>query len=1294
MSSLGIKITVDNKELLEKFKESKEQSLQLEDSMQALGKSMSTAFNSPISKTLQLIDQIRGQKTLIVELETQCKSAQIEFDEINLTSTDSSLIEKRKEASLLFNEVSLELNVEKKRLTELEKELGNLSIAYALAHDEKKKLSTENSQLKGIISGLDGLQASLAAAEGTMVLFGIESKNLEDIQTKLHTAISITNSLSDVSQTLNQNSAFKVNTVAKATQVWDGAVKVLNTQLGISTKLSKAFVAGGIGLIIAGIIQAISYYKSWKKEQEEILVFNKEVSKSVQDEVTHLSSLERILQDPNKSLHDKKIALKELKTIIPEYNAMLSNEGTLINENTQALEKYIQQIKNSAKAKIAAENASKAEQNFQDWINGLSDRDQLTLVMGDSNALEFGRRGAYEALDSQRGKLLNEVNKWNKILDDTKIDSIKISNTSNSAESTNKPNTEKNLKEREALYEKLQQQQDAWELDLKQRQINHMKDGSDKELAQLRLNFDKREKELIQQGEKYLKNQQDFERKTWEVKNPDWEKQKLKFTPETATISQLSEETKNVLADLHKENNEAYEKAQNEIQNKLLAKYKENSDKRKEIEEKFNTDIELLRRKRELAIQEGDSAVIEQIDKAIAKATKDKGTAIITFDFEVLKENPEYVQALQDIKNTSSETLEALLAQLQNLKVSTTDVLDPAKLTEYTTALQNIINELSRRDPFKALITSQQQLAQSQSTLAEAKNKLDRVMSGADKTMTQADATKKYNEALDGVSRSSAKAAQAQKAVQALMEGLYTSIKGVGTAIGGTTGEIINYIADIGSFANKTIDGIQSVARTGATALSTIEKASVILGIISTAIQIMQKLNTLFPDSYQKYEKYAAKIREINKMRDAVNEYELAVIKAKDAEENWFAKDKLQSLRQAYGENSEILKQYNEKLYEDQAQYQNKSGGGWFTKSLKWVAAGLANSKFGPLGAAATLIGINKKENKELGTVSAIDNLRIETRKAKKGFLGSGIGGKSQKTEDLREWIKKNEDLNKHGELFDEKGMINTELGTAILEKFGDKLVGDTKATLETLIEMKKQYDEYKQQLSEYVSSLYAPLVDNFVDSLWAWLDEGKNALDSFREHASQTFRAIASDILRSLIIKNVLNGYDKDILDLYDKYSSGELTEEQLIKAVSERTGTLITSFDEQLPVLQNVLHVINGSLEGIGINLQEKKDQSAQTSAKGIQAVTQDTASELVAQARAMRLDFAQAAGFEAAKEPKINSINDEVKLIQTHTFDIKGLVQNQLNSLIQIERNTLRTANGISEIVNSGVKIREGA
>jgi hypothetical protein len=366
----------------------------------------------------------------------------------------------------------------------------------------------------------------------------------------------------------------------------------------------------------------------------------------------------------------------------------------------------------------------------------------------------------------------------------------------------------------------------------------------------------------------------------------------------------------------------------------------------------------------------------------------------------------------------------------------------------------------------------------------------------------------------------------------------------------------------------------------------------------------------LVADEHEEYEKFAAKLAEINKLRDAVGEYELAVIKARQAEEGWFATNDMKSLSDAYEYNQKALDNYYKKLNEIQAAYKDEERNGWLEKWLKGGGLlGSAHILSGDLIGAAVLgyLGTRSDYDKELK--KAMDNLRIETRARDKGFLGTGIGGHSQKTEDLASWAR----AQGLGELFDEDGMINEELAKLILDKYNDKLVGESAATLEVLVDLKEQYDEYLEQLHEYVSSLYAPLVDNMIDSLWDWFDEGKDALDSFKDYASDTFRDIVSDMLRTIILRNVVGTYQDDIADLYEQYAAGKITEEELMAKVAELTSNLANDYAAQIPALQGILNTVADGLGMAGIDLKQT-EENMREGAKGLAAsMTQDQATEM---------------------------------------------------------------------------------
>lgn len=644
-------------------------------------------------------------------------------------------------------------------------------------------------------------------------------------------------------------------------------------------------------------------------------------------------------------------------------------------------------------------------------------------------------------------------------------------------------------------------------------------------------------------------------------------------------------------------------------------------EKRAALDKEYNHKIGQLYEKRRKAEAEGDAAGAESLDLQIARATRDKGKELIKLDYKQLTESPDYIRAFENLRETSTGTLNSLLEQFEKAKQAAAQVLSPDELREYTTTIREIMDELDSRNPFQALADRKSELAEAERELAEARRNLETVNAGGrvstgvrynDRTgkmeetyLTAAAAMEKYNKAQDKVARSSSRVEKAEKEAADIVGELARAVEELGGAIGGQAGEIVTLMGDIALFTLTTINGLDKVAQTGANAISAVEKASVILTIISAAIQLFQKISELGNNrAFRQYEAYAEKIKEINALTDAVNEYRIAALEAQQAESNWFSADNLKNLRDYRALHDEVAKAYADKAMESQAIYRNESGGGWLTGALNWVMGNLSALAWWDEWRDIWGQGDYKE-----GQTAAINNLRIETRKKSSGFLGTGIGGKSQKTEDLVTWAR-NQGL---GELFDDEGLINKELAQSLIDNYGDKLVGQTKETLEALIELREKYDEYIEQLHEYVSSLYEPLTENFVDSLWDWFDNGKDALDSFKDYASDTFRDIVSDMMRTIVLDKVVGSFGDDIAALYEEYAKGKIDETELMRKVAERTESLVGKYQDSIPELQNIMNLVGGYLKDAGIDIKQPEGSSQSGRAGTVTSMTEETAGRL---------------------------------------------------------------------------------
>lgn len=823
------------------------------------------------------------------------------------------------------------------------------------------------------------------------------------------------------------------------------------------------------------------------------------------------------------------------------------------------------------------------------------------------------------------------------------------------------------IKKQEELNETLK----ALELKNQQDAVALMKEGEKKQLAEIKASYTGRENEI-------RKLEADFAKK-----NKEAGAEGLNATGLTA--GQQSAVNRARLL-----NTEAMSKSIADLYEEPLSRYQDYTDKRLAIEKKYNDDIALLEEARRQAQASGDTDQLAKVERSLTKAKADKSGELLGHDYDVLKESPEYVRAFEDLKNTSSETLTYLVGELERLKGTAATALDPKDLREYTSAIQNIMDELDGRDPFKALTDRQNELTAANARLAKAKANLEAVNGGKSvvkgyKVATADDGTKKiipvylsaaealteYNGAKDDANKASNKYRKAEKAVLEDVNELAGAISSLGDTIGGRTGEILNMIGSVSTCVTTAIQGISDVSKTGANAMSALEKASVILTVISTVVQTLQTISSLSENKqYKEYEKYAAKLDEINALTDAVSAYRIAVAEARQAEDSWFSEDSLRNLRDFKEVQNSVYDAYVKKIMESQAVYKNKSGGGWLTGAVNTIMSNLSI-----LGWWDEWREIWGQGDYDKGHTAAINNLRIETRKASSGLFGSGVGSKSQKTEDLQTWINKNKDKFEglDTNLFDEEGFINTELAQALIDNYGKKLVGQTKETIEELVELKEKYDEYIEQLHEYVSSLYEPLVDNFVDSLWDWFDEGKDALTSFKEYASDTFRDIVSDMMKTIVLEKVVGSFGDDIAAIYEEYAKGSVSETELMQKVAKRTGELIDSYEQQTPTLQKILNQVNDYMADAGIDLHDTEKSTQDSSSKGFATASQDTVNELNGRFTAVQIDTNAIRGIlaEMSANASLNSVN--VSAIREHTGEMRNLALIGIDHLEAISKNT---------------------
>lgn len=863
-----------------------------------------------------------------------------------------------------------------------------------------------------------------------------------------------------------------------------------------------------------------------------------------------------------------------------------------------------------------------------------------------------------------------------------------------------------------------------------QAEIDILKDGNEKRLRQIELNRKKEQEAIDRAFEDIKQHRIEQAKQKWEA-NPNNKGKNFYNSSEYAYASSNERYTDAEYKNYDAKTKAAWHKYDEEIakikdaeiayEDSLIKANESYYDKKTDLVKKYSKDVSDIYKAIAEAEKRGDKEKADALYRTLTEARANYGKEQMTLAFEQLKKDPNYVAAFDDLKGASTDTLNSLIGRFSEVKQAAGEALNPEGVKTYFDAINGMIDELISRDPIGMIKKLTDELIKQQDELKAAENRRDRVK-GGEKIVKSIGYNKdlkkwvsEYWELADAEADVAAKGQQvaqtthkienAHKTLTKSIQGVADKMGELGGKIGGQTGEIFSLFGSVMTYYQTISDGVTAIGKAGSNAMKAIESASVILAIISAAIQLMQTLSSILPNQDSLYEKAAQKQAEINKLRDSVNDYRLAVMKARHEEGNWFSDSGLKGLQDAYEEHGQVAESYYKKLNEAQERYIDKSSGlrkamvpivagitaiaavaaGVFTAGTGTAAIGaLGSAVIGALtttavtatvataagvavaGLAGAIVGkaidsaVSSITYKN-GQVAAKDNLRIQTQH--KSFW------RGQKTADLKEWVKE-----KYGkDLFGEDGMIDKELANEVLKNYGHKLQGEAKETLEKLVELREKYDEFNKSIHEYVSKMYSPLVSDMTDAVWSWLKDGKDALSEFKNSASKTFADIAKDMLKQLLLKNVFSKYEEKLSDLYKKYAMGQISENELADRVAALAGGISDEMDKVMPFAKTYMARVNEVFAAKGFDITKEGDSSQTATANGVTTITFEQANNIVALTTAGNISRDQIKDVLTAKLSTMDasmrgvqmmaveqtSIADEMRTIQANSYlELQGI------------------------------------
>lgn len=503
--------------------------------------------------------------------------------------------------------------------------------------------------------------------------------------------------------------------------------------------------------------------------------------------------------------------------------------------------------------------------------------------------------------------------------------------------------------------------------------------------------------------------------------------------------------------------------ATTEAYNNLLEKYETYLQKRERLTREYDKDIAAL------AASPKNQEVAEQ---AKAKALQD-------LDLAFARQFPEFEAWANSIVTTSVDKLRELIA-----------------LAEHELEL---MDENVNADP-EALAKARAEIALLRQKLAEALGKPQ-----GDNQGTGYDEWEKLSEVLGRVN---------------------DDLQEVGDSLGGVFGEVvdvagtiatstISIISGIKQLTKTSAEGVKGTAEAGAAAMASLEKASVILTIISAVLQVYQALAGLFKNTESSEERSLRLAKEFNEELRILNER----ARINQDDDSIFGDAIYENFRQ----NINVMRDALRDLEKDKQ-------------------AIMLRNPYAFLGIPM------------LGNFSSLEDsigkMQVQTRHS--------TWFRSAKYASLKDLIP---------ELFGDDGQINMDALKEFADESNDtfqKLSKSNQNLIKSLVADWETYEEALEATRDYLSSIFGELGDTILDTMISVADGTMSAAD-----AMTTRLEALSDVVRNFA-KNMI--YAMTLGPIFDEA-------QKAIEAIQLEEGTEEEKYEAMLGVLSSALDDIEGA-------------------------------------------------------------------------------------------------------------------
>lgn len=669
----------------------------------------------------------------------------------------------------------------------------------------------------------------------------------------------------------------------KLMNIWGTVQAVLSLSRSIRSAkdamllFNMAVKANPLGLVLSVVAAAVSAFALFrdttdeaadaiKAEREEAEEFNKRVGESAGKAISTYKTLQAEYKNC-KTAHEQRQWIKESQTKFKELGIAVTSVNDAENifvKNTSVMMTAFKKRAEAAawQSKVDEEYAKRIERQMQ--LEDQRDKIQAgSKVPGYSHTTQGGNeyvdrsgnwvyteQGAKNAREAFNRSIANDpvlnaiderINRYTKKMSEV---SSEFQGLFEQAGTTTKTKAEERDEERAAKEqqkianetaqrnEKIREYSDKVseavtqaEFDIRQAQINAMDDGYEKTVAQVQLNYDRLIAENDKRAQKMIEDLKDKKTLEWLNQNPKATKeQEIEYRASlNLTTADLSSEQQAMLRSYAEIARQIQVNGNRAALDDMLKDVLTYEQQRTEIAEEYEK-----KRKALYQTDEQGNYVLDESGSPVLRQGVTQGNVD-----ELNRQEEEALRRVDEMFAEREATYQAWCNQIADMT-----------LEQLQQVLERAEQELA--DLEKNGGASDKQLSVARAKVTTAKNKVQSA------------------QAKNDVSPDKRSVKEWEDLYKTLLE-CEKQFESIGNTVGGVAGKIISVAGNITTsslsmingivqLVNMSSAGIQGTAVAAATAISTVEKASVILTIISAAMQIVMQIVNLFNSDDEKQE--------------------------------------------------------------------------------------------------------------------------------------------------------------------------------------------------------------------------------------------------------------------------------------------------------------------------------------------------------------------------------------------------------------------------------------------------------